>query len=222
MNNKPSILIVDDDESTRTTLEFILRKSNYETESAKNGQEALEKIHGRFFNIALMDIRLPDVLGVELISTIKKRHPDMAVIILTGHASLETAIQALNNGTVAYLTKPLEMNEVLSLIKQILEKQRLMIENSELLQSLQKELAERKRVEKERESLIKDLQDALAKVKTLSGLIPICAACKKIRDDQGYWNHIEEYIRDHSEAEFSHSLCPDCAKELYPTIFQEN
>jgi C4-dicarboxylate-specific signal transduction histidine kinase len=61
-----------------------------------------------------------------------------------------------------------------------------------------------------------DLQQALASVKQLSGFLPICASCKKIRDDKGYWNQIEEYIRDHSEAEFSHSCCPDCARRLYP------
>jgi len=64
----------------------------------------------------------------------------------------------------------------------------------------------------------KELQDSLAKVKTLSGLLPICASCKKIRNDQGYWSQIEVYIRDHSEAEFSHGLCPDCVKKLYPEI----
>ena len=74
----------------------------------------------------------------------------------------------------------------------------------------------RKAVEKERERLIEELQDALAKVKLLSGLLPICASCKKIRDDKGYWNQIESYIRAHSEAEFSHGICPECARNLYP------
>ena len=78
-----------------------------------------------------------------------------------------------------------------------------------------RDISERKRVEEEREKLLLDLQDALAKVKTLSGLLPICAACKKIRDDKGYWNQIESYIRDHSEADFTHSICPECSKKLY-------
>jgi hypothetical protein len=65
---------------------------------------------------------------------------------------------------------------------------------------------------------ITDLQDALTKVKQLSGLLPICASCKKIRDDKGYWNQIESYIRDHSAAEFSHSICPDCAKKFYTDL----
>ena len=67
----------------------------------------------------------------------------------------------------------------------------------------------------------RDLENALAEVKTLSGLLPICASCQKIRNDKGYWDRIETYIQDHSEATFSHSLCPDCARELYPDIFPE-
>jgi len=83
------------------------------------------------------------------------------------------------------------------------------------------EIKERKHAQIEKDNLIVELKDALSKVKTLSGLLPICASCKKIRDDRGYWNQIESYIRDHSEAEFSHSICPECAKKLYPEIYKE-
>lgn len=86
----------------------------------------------------------------------------------------------------------------------------------DLSQQAKKELEERLRVEEERERLVVELQGALSKIKTLDGLLPICASCKKIRDDDGYWSHIEIYIREHSEADFSHSICPDCAKTLYP------
>ncbi len=78
-----------------------------------------------------------------------------------------------------------------------------------------------KLMEKERERMIGELQSALAEVKTLSGLLPICASCKKIRDDKGYWNQIESYIAKHSDAEFSHSICPDCAKKLYPEFYKD-
>jgi two-component system cell cycle sensor histidine kinase/response regulator CckA len=78
---------------------------------------------------------------------------------------------------------------------------------------------ERKRAEAEREKLIKELQDAIARINKLNGLLPICAHCKKIRDDKGYWNQIESYIREHSEAEFSHGICPECAQKLYPEFF---
>jgi len=81
---------------------------------------------------------------------------------------------------------------------------------------------ERKLAEDERERLILELQEALAKVKTLGGLLPICASCKKIRDDKGYWNQIEEFIQTHSEAEFTHSFCPDCMRSLYPEVFPDN
>jgi PAS domain S-box-containing protein len=80
------------------------------------------------------------------------------------------------------------------------------------------DITNRKNMEAEREKLINELQKALGDVKRLSGFLPICSSCKKIRDDEGYWNQIEAYIRDHSEAEFSHSICPDCAKKLYPEL----
>lgn len=84
--------------------------------------------------------------------------------------------------------------------------------------SVVRDVTERKRAEEEREKLLTDLQHALSQVKTLSGLLPICASCKKIRDDRGYWNHLELYIEAHSGAEFSHGLCPDCKKKLYPML----
>jgi len=77
-------------------------------------------------------------------------------------------------------------------------------------------------IDEEKSKLIIELQKALERVKTLSGLLPICASCKKIRDDQGYWNQIEAYIAQHSEAEFSHGICPQCAKKLYPEFYGAN
>lgn len=80
-------------------------------------------------------------------------------------------------------------------------------------------IAERKRAQQEREKLIQELQEAFAKIKVLSGFLPICASCKKIRDDQGYWNQLEAYIQSHTGAQFSHGICPDCAAALYPEHF---
>jgi PAS domain S-box-containing protein len=85
-----------------------------------------------------------------------------------------------------------------------------------------RDVSERLRAEEERERLIQELQDALAQVKTLSGLLPICANCKKIRDDGGYWQDVAVYIRDHSEAEFSHGLCPECFNEFYSDFLDES
>ena len=94
----------------------------------------------------------------------------------------------------------------------------------ELDQANMKLLAEievRRKAEAEKESLIQELRQALQEVKVLSGFLPICASCKKIRDDRGYWNQLEEYISKHSQAEFSHGICPDCSKRLYPEIHAE-
>ena len=81
-----------------------------------------------------------------------------------------------------------------------------------------RDITQRKLIEEEREKLIKELKNVLDQVKQLSGMLPICSSCKMIRDDKGYWSQIESYIRDHSEAEFSHSICPECAKKLYPDV----
>ncbi len=88
-------------------------------------------------------------------------------------------------------------------------------------EELKTQIAEREMAQQERENLILDLQEALFEVKTLSGLLPLCASCKKVRDDNGYWRQLEAYIQDHSEAEVSHGICPDCAKELYPDYADE-
>lgn len=100
-------------------------------------------------------------------------------------------------------------------------RRRLRLQNEEIQKAHEEtklEMEERKRAQIEKDNLIVELQEALKKVKTLGGLIPICASCKKIRDDQGYWSQIESYIQTHSEAEFSHSICPECAKKLYPDL----
>ena len=84
------------------------------------------------------------------------------------------------------------------------------------------DITKRKLAEDAKEDLIEKLQNALDKVNLLSGFLPICASCKKIRDDKGYWNQIESYIKDHSEVEFSHGICPDCAQKLYPEFTKES
>ena len=95
-------------------------------------------------------------------------------------------------------------------------------ELGDLSQAFQRMVQRLKQVEEERERLIHNLQDALAKIKRLHGLLPICASCKKIRDNKGYWNQIESYIEEHSEAEFTHGICPECTKKLYGISLDED
>jgi PAS domain S-box-containing protein len=96
-----------------------------------------------------------------------------------------------------------------------------LVNHHKVIQCNIRNITDRKKVEEERERLILKLKDALAKVKTLSGLLPICASCKKIRNDEGYWEQIETYVRDRSEADFTHGICPDCAKRLYPKLHEK-
>ncbi len=148
MRNKHRILIVDDDRDTQRTLQNIFRRKGFLTDSAGTGKVALHKARQRRFHVALVDIKLPDLNGVELLEKLKAKHPDMMVIMATAYASVETAVNALNKGASAFITKPLNIDEVLIIINQVLEKQRLIIENRKLYQSAKRELAERKRTEK--------------------------------------------------------------------------
>ena len=134
--DKESILIVDDDESTCKTLAFIFNKKGYEVETVGTGHDALEKAKGRFFNLALLDIKLPDIEGIELLVPLKKIHPDMETMMITAYSSVETVIKALNEGASAYITKPLNIDEILIKIRKTLEKQHLITEKRRIEDSL--------------------------------------------------------------------------------------
>ncbi len=85
-----------------------------------------------------------------------------------------------------------------------------------------RDISLQRQIEKEKDSLIAELTEAMNKVRLLSGLVPICASCKNIRDDKGYWMQVEKYIQEHSEARFSHGICPKCARKLYPQVFEDD
>ncbi|MFW6115667.1 MAG: response regulator, partial [Chloroflexota bacterium] len=127
MKEPTRILLVDDDEGARRTLTLILERKGYVVETAATVQEALAVADSRFFNLGLIDVRLPDGTGIELLSPLKARHPDMELIVVTGYASTETAVRALNEGAAAYVTKPLKMEQVLAEVSKALEKQRLVV-----------------------------------------------------------------------------------------------
>ena len=122
--NKPCILIVEDDSNIRETLSALLQKKGYSTDTAKNGQEAIEKSKTKYFNLALLDIKLPDMEGTKLLTLIHEDLPKMVKIMVTGYPSLENAVEALNLGADAYVMKPIKPDKLLALIKEKLEKQR--------------------------------------------------------------------------------------------------
>ena len=160
MDEKERILIVDDDESTRRSLTLIFENKGYETETARTGQEAIEKAQKRFFNLAILDIKLPDTKGIELVAPLKKMHPDMVMVMATAYATLETAMQPLNEGASAYITKPLSMDEVLTTVRGTLERQRLV---EETLRQRNRELALLNRVSQTLSSTL-DLDQVLLTV----------------------------------------------------------
>lgn len=121
--NKPRILIVEDDKNIRETLKNILEQTGYETDAAETGAEAEQKSKNRFFNLALLDIKLPDMEGTQLLAKLHDTTPKMVKIMVTGYPSLENAIEALNQGADAYVTKPVKPAKLLALIKEKLEEQ---------------------------------------------------------------------------------------------------
>jgi len=122
--DRPSILIVEDDPNIRETLKTILQKKGYNTDTAKNGKEAIQKSEAQFFNLALLDIKLPDIEGTKLLTTMHKTIPRMIKIIITGYPSLENAVKALNQGADAYIIKPVKPERLLALIEEKLKEQR--------------------------------------------------------------------------------------------------
>jgi len=120
---KPSILIVEDDTNIRETLSTILQEKGYNTDTAKNGQEAMQKSKDKFFNLALLDIKLPDMEGTKLLTLMHENLPKMRKIMITGYPSLENAVEALNQGADAYIIKPVKPENLLALIEQKLKEQ---------------------------------------------------------------------------------------------------
>jgi hypothetical protein len=160
-----------------------------------------------FFGFAFPTL-LP--VGIALLLNDGFEHVILGFLLISYLALLTQAAIQLNKVILKSLTYRYEKLQLLDDLQK--EKAQVMDLNKQLGLDIEK----RKQTEKEKELLISELQKALHEVKTLSGLIPICAQCKKVRDDKGYWNQIESYIHKHSDVDFSHSICPKCAEELYP------
>jgi two-component system, response regulator PdtaR len=192
------IMIVEDEKITAMDMQRTLSKMGYTVcGTASSGGEAIEQAGSLLPDVILMDITLQgDMDGVEAADRIKTQF-EIPVIYLTAHADNGTVNRAKESEPYSYLLKPFRERELNIAIELALYKHKM---------------------EQERKNLTKKLQDALAQVRTLSGILPICSSCKKIRDDKGYWQRVEEYVSNYTDALFSHSICPDCARELYPGI----
>jgi DNA-binding response OmpR family regulator len=194
------ILVTDDDPELLLLNAEILRKAGYDVLEASTGMECLEVVHAHHPDLVLLDVVLPDITGMEVCRKIKtdKDLQDIFVILLSGiRVSSESQADGLDVGSDGYIVKPISNKELIA-----------RIQSMERIKKAEDTLREKDRQQKE---LISKLQEALAEIKTLKGFIPICASCKKIRDDEGYWNQLEAYLSTHTGAVFSHGLCPECA-----------
>jgi DNA-binding response OmpR family regulator len=192
------ILIAEDDFTSRTMLTGILKKSGHELTVAVNGAEAWQLLQQPDAPaLIILDWIMPEMDGPEVVRRVRALPTNLPpyIIMLTSRGEKADIIAGLEAGANDYLAKPFDPGELQARI----EVGRRMIE-------LQASLAAR----------IEELRQALEQIKTLRGIVPICASCKNIRDDQGFWNQVEVYIRDHSEAQLIHGICPDCMKKLYP------
>ena len=124
MNEAARILVVDDEDGIRKTISLILQRAGYTVDTAENGKQAIEKSENNFYNLALIDIRLPDMEGTELLSRLKETTPRMVKIILTGFPGLENAVTAINKGVDGYLVKPVDTDALLKKINERLEMQK--------------------------------------------------------------------------------------------------
>jgi CheY-like chemotaxis protein len=198
-----AVLIVDDDPANLELLFQHLSQAGYRVLVAETGQLALERAELAQPEAILLDVMMPGMDGFETCRRLKQQATTHAipVIFMTALADTADKVKGFAAGGVDYVTKPFQPEELLA-----------RVQAHTTVYLLQKELRRKN----------SELEAALSQVKRLSGLLPICASCKKIRDDQGYWQDVAVYIQDHSEAELSHGLCADCAKRLYPELYEED
>ncbi|GEM_PF-426181 len=216
------IVIVDDEIIVLDTVQDLIESIPGYTVvgRATDGSQAIPLVCHMKPDIVLMDIIMPNMDGITAAEEIQKICPT-PVIILTGYDDPELINQARDAGTVAYLLKPLQSDLLPGIITMSIARFKDIMELRRTNLQLKMEIGERIQAEKKNQQLIDKLNLALQKISTLSGLLPICANCKKIKDDDGYWQEVEKYIKDHSSVDFSHGLCPACTKKLYPDIYEE-
>ncbi len=200
------ILIAEDDTPSRLMLQSLLTKWGYTVTSANDGDEAWNILNEAAHpHLVILDWKMPGIEGPEIVKRLRKREPAKPYysIIITSRNDKNSATSALNSGADDFIGKPFDNDEL-----------RARVAVGYRMNCLQKALYDH----------IRDLSQALNRVKRLEGIIPICMYCEKIRDDHDSWNQLEKYISDHSEAMFSHGICPECHKEQMIIIekFRQN
>ena len=191
------VLIAEDDATQRRILQAMVEKWGFEVVLVSDGVAALKMLEEADApNLALLDWMMPGLDGVEVCKRLVESRPKDApyLIFVTGRDEKERIVEGLDAGANDYICKPFDRRELLARIRV-----------GERVLDLRTALADR----------VVALQDALNHVKTLQGILPICSHCHKIQNDENSWGRIEEYIMQHTEAQFSHGVCPECVQEHY-------
>jgi len=186
------VLIADDEATSRHLIKVTLGGWGFDVLVAVDGEEALHVLKGSCPpEIALLDWMMPGVDGLEVCRRVRAATPNATtyIILVTARGGLANVVQGLEAGADDYITKPFDPREL-----------RARLHAGARIVQLQQALLER----------FHELQDAMMRVKQLQGLLPICSYCKKIRNDRNYWEQVDAYVASHSEAQFSHGVCPDC------------
>jgi DNA-binding response OmpR family regulator len=194
------ILIAEDDLTSRIILESIIGKWAFEVVSVEDGQKAWDILQRQDAPpVAVLDWEMPGIDGPELCRRIKRLSRDnpIYIILLTGRGSKQDLVLGLDAGADDYVTKPFDNNELRARLKV-----------AERLVNTQLSLNRR----------VQELNEAFDHVKTLQGIIPICMYCHSVRNDTEAWDRLEAYIEQHSEAQFSHSICPTCLQKHFPDL----
>ena len=190
------ILIVDDDPVWSSALDGLLREWGYETMVRMDGASGWQALQEENVpSLVMLDWMLPDMEGVDICLRLRKdaRLRSLYVIMVTSRRELADVVTGIRAGADDFLSKPIEPAEL-----------RARIETGKRILGLQGDLAGR----------VRELEAAMAQIKQLRGIIPICMYCKKIRDDKKYWQQVEHYVEEHTDAQFSHGICPECAKRV--------
>jgi sigma-B regulation protein RsbU (phosphoserine phosphatase) len=191
-----NVLIADDDQTSRNVLNAILTGEHYSVTEVDNGLAALETLQSATeAYVALIDWEMPGMEGTEVCRRIRElaHTQPIHLILLTARDSKADIVQGLRTGANDYIVKPFNRTELVARVG-----------IGAQMVGLQRSLTQH----------IAELEEALKRVKHLSGLLPICSYCKKIRDDSNYWQQVESYVMHHTDAQFSHSICPSCYESI--------
>jgi phosphoserine phosphatase RsbU/P len=198
MPRPTTVLIADDDKLTLNVLNDTLTRAGYDVITATDGEQAWKKLQQSNAALAVLDWIMPGMEGPEICQRAAKE-PKMAnryFILLTGKSKTEDLVAGLQSGASDYLRKPFDEAELLA-----------RVEVGVRFIELQRKLAER----------VDEMEKALATVRRLEGLLPICSYCKRIRNEQDYWERVDNYISQHANVRFSHNICPECYEKHVKT-----